>query len=89
LIIFTAETVADLAVGQDEMAAALNSLDADLRAALELAARPYSPLFTKNNCPKILPIKMMLASSLACALRRLMRRAFMCRVARLLIHHRF
>ena len=33
-----AETVADLAVGQDEMAAALNGLDADLRAALELAA---------------------------------------------------
>ena len=27
------ETVADLAVGQDEMAAALNGLDADLRAA--------------------------------------------------------
>ena len=33
-----AETVADLAVGQVEMAAALNGLDADLRAALELAA---------------------------------------------------
>jgi histidinol dehydrogenase len=33
-----AEMVADLAVGQDEMAAALNGLDADLRAALELAA---------------------------------------------------
>jgi histidinol dehydrogenase len=33
-----AKTVADLAVGQDEMAAALNGLDADLRAALELAA---------------------------------------------------
>ena len=32
------ETVADLAVGQDEMAAALNNLDGDLRAALELAA---------------------------------------------------
>ena len=33
-----AETVADLAVGQDEMVTALNGLDADLRAALELAA---------------------------------------------------
>ncbi|MDB9890214.1 histidinol dehydrogenase [Alphaproteobacteria bacterium] len=33
-----AETVADLAIDQDEMAAALNGLDAELRAALELAA---------------------------------------------------
>ena len=33
-----AETVADLAVDQDAMAAALNGLDAELRAALELAA---------------------------------------------------
>ena len=33
-----AETVANLAVGQNEMVAALNGLDADLRAALELAA---------------------------------------------------
>ena len=33
-----AETIADLAVGQDEMATALHGLDADLRAALELAA---------------------------------------------------
>ena len=33
-----AETVADLAVDQDAMAAALYSLDAELRAALELAA---------------------------------------------------
>jgi histidinol dehydrogenase len=77
-----AETVADLAVGQDEMAAALNGLDADLRAALELAGRPYSPFSRKTIAPRILPIKMMLASSLACALRRLMRQVFMCRVAR-------
>jgi histidinol dehydrogenase len=47
-----AETVADLAVGQDEMAAALNGLDADLRAALELAADRIRRFSRKTIAPR-------------------------------------
>ena len=83
-----ATTVADLAVGRDEMAAALHSLDSDLRAHWNWLPTGFA-VFTKNNCLKIFPIKMMLVFSLVCALRRLMRRVFMCRVARLPTHHRF
>ena len=46
-----AETVADLAVDQDAMAAALNGLDPELRAALELAAKRIRN-FHEKQLPK-------------------------------------
>jgi histidinol dehydrogenase len=77
----SANSVAELAVGRDEIDAALDGLTPSLRDSWKQLLDVFG-LFTNASAPRVLTIRMMQVSGLACAIRRLMRRACMCRAAR-------
>ena len=83
-----AKTVADLAVGRDEMAAALHSLDSDLRAALELAADRIRS-FHEKQLPQDFSYQDDAGVQLGMCCTPVDAAVFMCRVAKLHIQHRF
>ena len=80
-------SVAELAIPDGELQAALNGLDDDLRQSLELAGTCIQA-FHENQRPMASPTPMQLGCDLQCDIHRLTRSVFMCPAERRLIRPR-